>query len=223
MTRWRIANSNDGDRQRRVRLSYARRSYERGVLRRMTSRRASDPPTLILIDVQRAFDAAEWGPRNNPEAEERVADLLAAWRTAGAPIVHVRHTSRSPDGLFRRGTSAHDFKSEATPLPDEPCVDKSVHSAFIGTELEQMLRDAGARDLVIAGLTTDHCCSTTVRHASELGFGAAIVSDATATFDRLGLAAELVHEVALASLAGEFADVVTTTEAITRLCSGDAG
>jgi nicotinamidase-related amidase len=48
-------------------------------------------PTLLLIDVQRAFDLPDWGPRNNLDAEERISNLLACWRLSGAPIIHVRH------------------------------------------------------------------------------------------------------------------------------------
>jgi nicotinamidase-related amidase len=179
-------------------------------------------PTLIVIDVQQAFDDPVWGPRNNPEAEERVGELLACWRAAAAPIVHVRHTSPSPDGLFVSGTPAHEFKPEARPLEGEPILDKSVHSGFIGTDLEQRLRANGVTDVVIAGITTDHCCSTTARMAGDLGFSTLIVSDATATFDRTGLdgstfPAQLIHETALSSLDGEFAEVVTAAEAIAAL------
>jgi len=94
-------------------------------------------PTLLVIDVQRAFDDPAWEERNNPDAEKRVRELLAAWRAAGAPLVHVRHESASPDGLFRRGTTAFEFKPEAEPLPGEPVVEKRVNSAFIGTDLEE--------------------------------------------------------------------------------------
>ena len=177
-------------------------------------------PTLLVVDVQRAFDEPAWGPRNNPEAEERVAALLAAWRDGGAPVVHVRHRSTSPDGLFRGGN--FDFKPEAMPLDDEPVLEKTVNSAFIGTDLEQRLRSTGSGPLVIAGLTTDHCCSTTARMAGNLGFETWFISDATATFDRAGPDGEVIdaatmHRTALASLHGEFAEVIDAEESIARL------
>ncbi len=174
-------------------------------------------PTLLLIDVQRAFDESSWPERNNPDAEARIADLLSAWREAGAPLVHVRHESSDPTGRFRRGTPGFDFKPEAAPLPGEPILDKRVNGAFVGTDLEERLRAAGAETVVVAGLTTDHCCSTTARLAGNLGFETWFVSDATATHARAGFDAETIHGTALASLDGEFAEVLDTAEAIRRL------
>ncbi|WP_202879783.1 cysteine hydrolase family protein [Ornithinimicrobium pratense] len=173
--------------------------------------------TLLVIDVQQAFDDSAWGERNNPDAETHVGELLAVWRELGAPVVHVRHESASPAGLFRRGTTAFEFKPEARPFPGEVVLDKRVNSAFIGTDLHEHLRNTGADHVVIVGLTTDHCCSTTARMASNLGFETWFVSDATATHARAGFDAETMHRTALASLDGEFARVVTTAEAITRL------
>jgi nicotinamidase-related amidase len=179
-------------------------------------------PALIVIDVQRAFEDPSWGPRNNPDAEQRIADAIAGWRRRGAPVIHVRHASRAPDGLFVPGTPAFDFKPEAQPLEGEPVVTKDVNSAFIGTDLEARLRDAGIEAVAVAGLTTDHCCSTTVRMAANLGFETWALGDAMATFDRSGpdgelLPADLVHRAALASLHGEFADVIDTRDALARL------
>lgn len=175
-------------------------------------------PTLLLIDVQRAFDDSGWGPRNNPDAERQIAALLMAWRSAEAPIIHVRHLSSSPNGLFQRGTEAFEFKPEALPAAGEPLIEKSVNSAFIGTDLTQRLRALRAGPVVIAGLTTDHCCSTTARMAANLGFPTVVVADATATFDRPDpnggvFPADLMHRTALASLSGEFAEIMLASSA----------
>jgi nicotinamidase-related amidase len=177
-------------------------------------------PTLLVIDVQRAFDEPGWEERNNPNAEARVGELLAAWRGAGASVVHVRHESAAPEGRFRRGTPAFEFKPEAEPLPGEPVVEKQTNSAFVNTGLEERLRGEGADQVVVAGLTTDHCCSTTARHASDLGFETLFVADATAAHARSGFDAETMHQTALASLEGEFAQIVTTADAIERLRRG---
>ena len=54
------------------------------------------PPALLLIDVQRGFDDPRWGARNNPDAEHRIAALLAAWRKVSWPILHAQHMSTEP-------------------------------------------------------------------------------------------------------------------------------
>ena len=54
-------------------------------------------PALIIIDMQQGMSRPEAGPRNNPQAEANIAQLLHAWRQAGAPLVHVRHISRTRD------------------------------------------------------------------------------------------------------------------------------
>jgi nicotinamidase-related amidase len=178
-------------------------------------------PTLLVIDVQRAFDDPSWPERNNPDAEARIVALLAAWREASAPVVHVRHESVEKDyELFRRGTESFEFKPEAVPLPGEPVVEKQVNSGFIGTDLEERLRAAGAETVVIAGLTADHCCSTTARMAGNLGFETWFVSDATATYARGDFDAETIHRTALASIDEEFCEVLDSREAIRRLDEG---
>ena len=180
-------------------------------------------PTLVIVDVQKAFDDPAWGPRNNPDAEGNVARLLAAWRAADLPIIHVRHRETDPEWhFFNEGDPGFEFKPEAMPLADEPVVTKGVNSAFIGTDLEERLRAAGATTVVIAALTTDHCGSTTARMSGNLGFETWYVGDACVTFDREGpdgevFPADLIHRTSLASLHDEFADVVSTGEAITRL------
>lgn len=173
-----------------------------------------DPKTaLLLIDIQKGFDEPIWGTRNNPRAEDNAARLLKAWRGSGMSVIHVRHLSKEPDSPLHPGSPGSEIKSAVRPAPGEPVVEKSVNSAFIGTNLEEHLRANGIDTLVVAGLTTDHCVSTTARMAGNLGFVTFVVSDATATFGRTApsgrrVTAEEVHDVALASLDGEFATII---------------
>lgn len=174
--------------------------------------------TLLLIDVQKGLDDPALGRnRNNPRAEANMALLLSQWRRHNMPVVHVRHCSVEPHSPLRLGLPGHAFKDEVRPLAEEKQFDKSVNSAFVGTGLEEYLRGQDVSSLVIVGLTTDHCVSATTRSASDFGFHATLVSDATATFERQdheGVihSAEVVHNVNLASLNGEFCCVRATEE-----------
>ncbi len=170
---------------------------------------------LLLIDVQQGFDDPFWGARNNPGAEANMARLLAAWRAGGRPVFHVKHNSRNPRSPLHRSNPGNAIKPAVAPRAGEPVFEKEVNSSFIGTDLEARLRRAGVTGLVIVGLTTPHCVSTTTRMAANLGFNVRLVSDATAAFDwkahdgRL-IPAEEMHYQALAPLHEEFAEVVTT-------------
>jgi nicotinamidase-related amidase len=185
---------------------------------------SSEPPpsTLLVVDLQQGFDAPAWGRRNNRHLEQRVSDLLRVWRGTGRPVVHVRHMSTDPSSPLRPGQPGNAFKPETAPVPGEVVIEKRVNSAFIGTSLETDLRRAGCRGLVIVGLTTNHCVSTTARMAGNLGFVTSVVSDATATFDRVGPdgvahRAEQIHAMALSDLHGEFATVVDTAAVVAAL------
>ncbi|MFD2445287.1 cysteine hydrolase family protein [Bacillus sp. CGMCC 1.16607] len=173
---------------------------------------------LLLIDVQNYFDNPENGKRNNPNAEENMAILLNRWRETNRPVIHIQHIS-NPSLPHHPG---RDIKDMVAPLHGEPVMIKNVNSAFIGTNLESYLKEASIETLVIVGLTTDHCVSTTTRMAKNLGFTPFIVSDATATFERMSFdgklySAEEIHNLALVSLHEEFATVIETMDVLDLL------
>ena len=175
---------------------------------------------LILIDWQQGFDDFDYyGKRNNPAAEGNAEKLLAHWRKTGQPVFHAKHDSTEPQSRLAVSHPGNAFKPALAPQGDEPVYGKTVNSALIGTSLEVDLRAQGITKLVLCGITTDHCVNTTTRMAGNLGFDAIIAADACATFDRSlpdgrVFPADLVHDVALASLNDEFAAVKTVDEII---------
>jgi len=177
----------------------------------------------VLIDVQKGFDDCHHfgANRNNPEAEKNIERLLQSWRQVVLPVVHIKHMSTEAHSPLRPDSPGNDFKDEVAPRGGEHVVEKWVNSGFIGTDLEEHLKKHNIDTLVLVGLTTDHCVSTTTRMAGNVGFHAFIVADATATFDRQcdgkTYPAQIVHEVSLASLNNEFATVVNTNEILLLL------
>jgi nicotinamidase-related amidase len=188
----------------------------------MTVESSDGPLALLIIDVQKGLALERLGERNNPQAESNMASLLAAWRANRQPVIHIRHCSTEADSPLRPGLPGNAFKDEVLPLAGEAVFEKAVNSAFVGTGLERHLRRAGITRLVIVGLTTDHCVSASTRSASDLGFDVALISDATAAFERVGYdgrhySGDEIHRVNLVSLDGEFCQVLRTAEILDRL------
>ena len=168
---------------------------------------------LIIVDVQKGFDDPVWGNRNNLTAEKRIADLLAAWRKTKRPVFHIQHLSTSETSPLNPRSTGSEIKDIVRPVETEPVFQKHVNSAFIGTELENSLRQQEITVVVVVGLTTPHCVSTTARMGSNLGFEVYLASDAIAAFEITGpdgrqYSAEEIHEVSLATLHEEFAKVI---------------
>ncbi|KPM33120.1 Isochorismatase [Croceitalea dokdonensis DOKDO 023] len=174
---------------------------------------------LLMVDVQKGFEnEIYWGGnRNNKNAEENCGFLLKLWRDYNLPIFHIKHASKNPNSPLHPTKPGFAFHSSIEPLDKEPIIVKDVNSAFIGTDLEKTLGNNNIGSLVVVGLTTNHCISTTVRMAGNLGFETFVISDATATFDRVGVdgqkySAEVIHQTTLASLHQEFATVLNTQQ-----------
>lgn len=187
----------------------------------------ADKPALILIDMQKGFNnIAYWGgQRNNDNAEVNASELLKIWRDKKLPIFHIKHCSTNPKSPMHETNAGNEFMDIVAPIDGEPSIKKNVSSAFIGTDLKDRLDSAKITKLVVVGMTTDHCVSTTVRMAGNFGYDTYIVSDATATFNNKGIdgekySAELMHDTSLASLNGEFATVVTTDNLKRSILSG---
>lgn len=185
-------------------------------------------PALLLIDIQQGFDDISYwgGERNNPDAETNARKLLDHWRANGLPIFHIQHCSVNRNSLLAEGNPGNAHKEIVKPLPGEPVIKKSVNSSFIGTDLQQRLNAAGIDTVVIVGLTTEHCVSTTARMAGNFGYNTFVVADAIAAFNKKGIngehySAETIHLTSLAQLNGEFATVLNTEEVLNAFKKND--
>ena len=132
--------------------------------------------------------------------------LLAAWRAAKLRVIHTReghlpdltdlpaskknrgsHAMRIGDEgpmgrILVRGERGHDIIPELYPQEEEPVVDKPGKGAFHATDLHDLLKDKGIRQLVVTGVTTEVCVSTTVREANDRGYDCLIVEDCVASY-----------------------------------------
>lgn len=170
---------------------------------------------LIIIDMQKGMEYI--GPRNNPEAEVRMAELLTRWRERGQPVVHVRHLSRTLGSPFWPGQRGAEFQERLMPHEAEHVVDKHVTDAFAQSSLERWLHQRGIRSLVFVGVSTNMSIEASVRSAGCLGFHCRVAADACYTYDRPDLdgrhrSADDLHRVALANLQGEYAQICLSAE-----------
>ena len=176
---------------------------------------------LMIIDFQQAIDNPSWGKRNNPEAEENICRLLEFWRSHKQPILHIKHMSTEPNSLYRPGQIGNNFKL-ARPKANEEIIQKNTNSAFIKTNLEQKLRERKIDEIVIVGVITNNSVEATARMSANLGFRTVVVSDGTFTFgkhDYVGnwRTAEEVHNMSLANLSGEYAEIYSSSEVLALL------
>jgi nicotinamidase-related amidase len=188
---------------------------------------------LLVIDAQKGINACDhWGGpdghRNNPQSEDRIAELLAAFRGAGRPVYFTFHDSREAASPLKIAQDGGKPIAGLEPLPGEPVIVKNVNSAFGGTGLVLDLQRARISRLVVCGYFTNMCVETSVRAAGNMGYDTYLIPDACACGNRRGpggenFSAEQVHAMSVANLHGEFCTAISSTEAIGLLSADNEG
>jgi nicotinamidase-related amidase len=174
---------------------------------------------LIIIDQQKGIQQPRLGRRNNPQAEDRIVELLGFWRRSGRPVIHVQHLSREPDSVFWPEQEGVEFQQRFLPQDAEWLIQKQVPDAFCASGLEARLREAGVGQLIIVGVATNNSVESTARSAGNLGFDTWVAEDACFTFDKADYfgtlrTAEEVHGMSLGNLQGEYATVVSAAQVL---------
>ncbi|KAL6970126.1 Nicotinamidase 2 [Sarracenia purpurea var. burkii] len=172
---------------------------------------------LLVIDMQNYFSSTA---KPILPAINTTIDLC---RSSSIPVIFTRHRHKSPadygmlgewwnNDLVIDGSSEAELLPELGRQPGDEVVEKSTYSAFMGTRLEEMLREIGAEEVIVTGVMTNLCCETTAREAFGRGFRVFFSTDATATSS-----AEL-HEATLKNMAYGFAYLVDSKRLRDALC-----
>lgn len=179
---------------------------------------------LLVIDAQKGInDLQHWGGpnarRNNPDAEGHIQHLIDAFRGRGLAVIFTVHDSRQAVSPLKLGTPGGEFLDGIAPRPGELVIRKDINSGFVGTNLELELRRRSIQRLVSVGYFTNFCVESSVRMAANMGYDSYLLPEACATCNRIGFNGvdydpEVVHDLAVASLNGEFATALLVDDAL---------
>ena len=181
--------------------------------------------TLILIDIQNDyFPGGMWPVHEMAAAAENAARLLAAARSAGTEIVHIRHefpTEQAP--FFRPGSEGAEIHSAVAPRDGEKIITKGRPNSFQGTDLLEHLLAGKISAVTLCGAMSQMCVDATARAAADFGFAVTVVEDACAAkeanFGGQEVPAPLVHAAFMAPLASSYGKVVTTADYLAQATS----
>lgn len=181
----------------------------------------SSPVPLVILDVQDAIDRPNWDGKSNPGYLAAIQRLLALWRSNGWPVVHVKHDERTPTSSYYVNGPWNGIKTEVAPVEGEAVIVKRENCAFIGTALDSTLGKMRVKRLVLTGVVIHNSMDATVRAGKALGYSIILPSDATTAVPVVGpdgkrWDATTVHELTLAILGGEYADVMSSDEVVAQ-------
>ena len=172
---------------------------------------------LVLIDLQNDYFHGGKNELRLPEkAAEQAGRVLELFRSRRLPVFHIRHISGPNGTFFLPGTQGAEIYPAVAPREGEPVFDKHLPNAFLKTGLSEELLGRQIDHLVICGMMSHMCVSTSVRASQDYGFSVTVPEDACTTKDLVWhgsvLPAETVHRTVMASLDGTFARVTETEE-----------
>jgi nicotinamidase-related amidase len=176
---------------------------------------------FLVIDIQRDYFPGGAYPLIEPDAAAGAARrVLHRFRAGGEPVLHLKHVWDAPDAPFMRpGTDGVEIHDAVAPADGEPVIEKAEPNGFIGTPLEDHLREAGIDELVVAGMMSSMCVDATVRAAADKGFSVTVVHDACAApdleFGGAVIPGASVHGAFMAALGDGYATLASSDELAT--------
>lgn len=180
---------------------------------------------LLIVDLQNDyFEGGKFPLSKTDAAATNAASILAGFRAASMPVIHIRHeVLRKPAPFFEPGTEGAEIHPSVAPSPNEAVITKNFPNSFRETDLQDQLQSLGITDLVIIGAMSHFCIDATTRAATDLGYGCTVAHDACASrdleFDGVAVPAAQVHAAFMAALAMGYGAILPTKDVIAGLSS----
>lgn len=180
---------------------------------------------LLLIDYQNdyfpSYSEAKWPLSETEIAANNGAKLLSLFRDKKQLVIHVRHESLTDDApFFLPNSEGAEIHPSVAPIHGELIIVKHEINSFMGTSLDEILRQNSIEKLIIVGAMSHICVDAVTRAASDLGYECNIAHDACATlpieFNGITVPASHVHGAFMSALSFGYCNV-DSTEAIAKL------
>ncbi len=197
---------------------------------------------LLVIDIQNTYlevpddpeEAADWAPflaRMHDTVIPNTAKLIEQARGAGVEVIFARIACLKRDGrdrslsqkkpgfnylLLPKDRADSQIIDDLAPRGDEITIIKTTDSALTGTNLRLILHNMGIQNVIVAGIFTDQCISSTVRSLADESFGVVVVEDCCAA------ATEALHLHELAVINMIYCHVVASGDLAGFLSAGGA-
>jgi nicotinamidase-related amidase len=165
-----------------------------------------DSSALLVIDIQNTYlepdddpkEALRWAPfykRMNNTVIPNTADMISWARERGLEVIFARIACLKKDGrdrslsqkkpgfnylLMPTDSEESQIIEELSPYADEISITKTTDSALTGTNLRLTLHNMGIKSVIVTGIFTDQCVSSTVRSLADESFEVLVVEDCCA-------------------------------------------
>lgn len=174
---------------------------------------------LIVIDFQNEYFSGKMPIPDGKKALDNTRLLVNFAHQNQMPVYFVRHLGPADGPLFAEGSKFAEFHQDLQPGKADKVITKATPSSFVGTDLDKQLKQHGIKTLIVTGLMTHMCVSSTARDAVPLGYEVIIPEDATATRDlatwnNAVVDHKTLQKVSLAGVADVFAEIKTTRQVL---------
>ncbi|PKH25300.1 cysteine hydrolase [Enterobacterales bacterium CwR94] len=187
-----------------------------------TTSLSASKTALIVVDIQNEYFEGKGfkGKMVIPDGMQALNNskkLVEYAHAKGMPVFFVRHLGPKDSPLFADGSVYAEFHKDLQPTSKDTIITKATPSSFVGTDLDAQLKKRGIEKVIVTGLMTHMCISSTARDAVPLGYSVIIPEDATATRDlndwKNGVVDHnVLQRAALAGVADVFAEIRTTSD-----------